>query len=162
MRVQVALTLPRDAMSVPLARHTVSAALERSGVTSDCLAEVAVAVSEACTNAFDHPSNGASYEVVMNVEEELLIIDVIDSGAGFGPRSTTVRMSHTSAENGRGMALMAAFADHTVFDSVFDGGGSVHMVKRLRWKEDAPLRSSSPPAAATGLPLWPETRAEEI
>ena len=43
MRIQVALTLPREAVSVPLARRTVSATLQRAGIEDDCLAEVKVA-----------------------------------------------------------------------------------------------------------------------
>ncbi len=143
MRVQVELTLPRDAVSVPFARHVVSAALHRAGVTSDCLAEVAVAVSEACTNAFHHSSADGSYEVVMSIAEEELIIDVIDSGAGFGISPTPAAMPHVSAENGRGMALMSAYTDSAAFDSVVNGGGSVHLVKRLRWYPGAPLRRAA-------------------
>jgi serine/threonine-protein kinase RsbW len=133
MRIQVALTLPREAASVPLARHTVSAALRSAGIATDCLAEIQVALSEACTNVFHHADAGDSYEVLINVEDEQLTMDVVDAGRGPGQR--VPRMPDTSAESGRGLALMAAFTDLAVFDSVVGNSGAVHLVKCLQWDE---------------------------
>ena len=132
MRVLVALTLPREAASVPLARHTVSAALTSAGVAVECLAEIQVALSEACTNVFRHADAGDSYDVLIRVEDEQVIMDVVDAGAGPGQR--VPRMPDTSAESGRGLALMAAFTDLAVFDSVVGDSGSVHLMKHLQWE----------------------------
>jgi serine/threonine-protein kinase RsbW len=142
MQFQVVLRLPRAAVSVSLARHVVSTALKRAGVTLDCLADVELAVSEACTNAYLHSSAQGGYEVVVAIGDELMTIDVIDSGGGFGDAATTGTMSDVSAESGRGLALMAAYSDSAAFESVIDGGGTVHLSKRLCWLEDAPLRGS--------------------
>ncbi|HEX2177371.1 MAG TPA: ATP-binding protein [Nocardioidaceae bacterium] len=140
MRIQVALTLPREAVSVPLARHTVSAALQRAGIESTCLSEVQVALTEACTNVFRHAQEGDTYEVVINVSEAYLTVDVIDSGTGFGQRVPVAELPDPAAESGRGTALMLAFTDHTSFDEVEGGGGSVvHLLKRLNWAADAPM-----------------------
>ena len=140
MRIQVTLTLPREAVSVPLARHIVSAALKRAGIDRECLAEVEIALTEACTNVFQHAKLGDTYDVVINVHGELLTVDVVDSGTGFDHRRlANASLPDDSAESGRGIAMMQFFADQTVFDSVEDGGGSVHLSKRLRWSEDAPL-----------------------
>jgi serine/threonine-protein kinase RsbW len=145
VRIQVALTLPREAVSVPLARHTVSAALERAGIDHDCLAEVQVALTEACTNVFQHAQQGDTYEVVINVAEEHMTVDVIDSGPGFGARMPVADLPDPSSESGRGAALMLAFTDHTAFDEVDGGGGSVHLMKRLQWEQGAPiLRQQNP------------------
>lgn len=145
VQVQIALTLPRDALSVPLARHTVSAALERAGVTEDCRAEVELAISEACTNAYYHAATAATYEVQILVDEQQLRINVIDEGGGFGDHAPALDMPDPSADSGRGMALMTALTDHAVFDSVSGGGGQVHLMKRLRWSNDAPaLRPAQP------------------
>ena len=138
MRIQVALTLPREAVSVPLARHTVSAALTRAGIEKDCLSEVQVALTEACTNVFQHAEQGDTYEVVINVGDEYMTVDVIDSGTGFGQRMAVAELPDASSESGRGAALMLAFTDHTAFDEVEGGGGSVHLMKRLYWEDGAP------------------------
>ncbi len=143
MRIQVVLTLPREAVSVPLARHTVSAALQSAGIAEDCLAEVEVALSEACTNVFHHAGAGENYEVAINIGDEQLTMEVVDSGAGFGWQSTESTMPHEMAEAGRGLALMSAFSDHALFDTVRGDGGSVHLMKKLRWTDGAPLRASN-------------------
>ena len=134
MRIQVVMTLPREARSVPVVRRTVATALSTAGVTRECVGEVEVALSEACTNVFQHAGKGASYEVVINIGDEQLTMDVLDTGAGFGnleaPPST---MAELDAEGGRGIALMRALSDRAVFDTVTGGGGSVHLMKQLRW-----------------------------
>jgi serine/threonine-protein kinase RsbW len=139
VEVKIVLTLPRDTASVPLARHTVSAALQRAGVTTECIDEVEVAISEACTNAYAHAGDAATYEVTITLRSETLVIDVIDSGPGFGNGSPAAAMPSPVSDGGRGVALMSAFTDEAVFDSVSGGGGSVHLVKNLRWTHGAPL-----------------------
>ncbi|HEX2175809.1 MAG TPA: ATP-binding protein [Nocardioidaceae bacterium] len=138
MLIQVALMLPPDAVSVPWARHVVSAALTRAGVAAECVDDVEVAVSEACTNAYRHSSADGHYEVTMEIRDEHLTIDVLDSGVGFQQAQVPRAMSHVSAENGRGLALIAAYCDSALFDSVSGSGGAVHLNKRLRWVEGAP------------------------
>jgi serine/threonine-protein kinase RsbW len=139
MRIQIMLTLPREAASVPLARHTVGAALRSAGVATDCLDEVQVALSEACTNVFHHADAGDNYEVLINIGDEQLTMDVVDAGSGIGRHAPPVSMPGTEAESGRGMALMTAFSDLAVFDAVAGEGGSVHLVKRLYWVGNAPI-----------------------
>jgi serine/threonine-protein kinase RsbW len=143
VRIQVVLTLPREAVSVPLARHTVSAALQSAGIAEDCLAEVEVALSEACTNVFHHAGAGESYEVAINIGDEQLTMEVVDSGGGFGWRAPESTMPHEMAEGGRGLALMSAFSDHALFDTMSGDGGSVHLMKRLRWTDGAPLQATN-------------------
>lgn len=139
MRIQVVMTLPREAVSVPLTRRTVAAALTAAGVAGDCLAEVEVALSEACTNVLNHAGKGDAYEVAINISDQQLTMDVIDFGAGFGQLQPGSPMPDPTAESGRGLALMRALTDQAVFDSVSGDGGSVHLMKRLRWSPDAPV-----------------------
>ena len=86
MRVELALTLPREEISVPLARHVVSAALTTAGVEPTCVHEVEVALSEACTNVVKHAVDGVSYEVTVCISDEHVSIEVVDSGSGLGQR----------------------------------------------------------------------------
>jgi serine/threonine-protein kinase RsbW len=148
MRIQVMLALPRDAASVPLARHTVTAALECAGVTGDCVADVEIALSEACTNAYRHAQDGDDFEVLITIGDDSMTVDVLDRGVGLGERTPPTTMPSPSSDGGRGLALMAAFTDQAVFDSVTGDGVSVHLVKHLRWSADAPFRAP-PPADST-------------
>jgi serine/threonine-protein kinase RsbW len=134
MRIELALNLPREEISVPLARHVVSAALSTAGVDPACVHEVEVALSEACTNAVQHAVDGVSYEVMINISDEQVAIDVIDSGSTFGQRGRpTDGHDHWSAD-GRGLKLINALSDLAIFNSVEgDTGGSAHLTMKLRW-----------------------------
>jgi len=137
VRIQVVMTLPREARSVPVVRRTVATALTSAGVTHECVGEVEVALSEACTNVYRHAGPAASYEVVINIGDEQLTMDVLDSGAGFGNLETAPTATDLDAEGGRGIALMRALSDRAVFDTVSGGGGSVHLMKHLRWTNES-------------------------
>ena len=135
VRIQVVMTLPREARSVPVVRRTVATALASAGVTRECVGEVEVAISEACTNVFQHAGE-ASYEVVINIGDEQVTMDVLDSGAGFGSLEAEPEpLEDLDAEGGRGIALMRALSDRAVFDTVTGRGGSVHLMKHLRWTD---------------------------
>jgi serine/threonine-protein kinase RsbW len=138
MQVDVSLALPHDAASVPLARHVVAGALLAAGVTPDCVDEVEVAISEACTNVVVHAGSAGRYDVRINISDEQVNMDVVDTGVGFSSHPVA---GEELVEGGRGFSLMTALTDRAIFDSVTGGGGggSVHLSKRLRWKDDAPL-----------------------
>ena len=141
VRIQVVMNLPSEARSVPVVRCTVATALRTAGVTDECVGEVEVALSEACSNVHRHAGDGASYEVVINIGDEQLTMDVLDSGAGFGNlHAEPSTMAGADAEAGRGIALMRALSDRAVFDTVTGGGGSVHLMKHLRWSDGADWR----------------------
>lgn len=133
MRVQLALNLPREAVSVPLARHVVSAALSTAGVDPDCVHKVEVALSEACTNAVKHAVDGVTYDVAISISDEQVAIDVIDSGSGFGQRQVPPDGADHWSEDGRGIKLIHELSDLAVFDSVDGGAGAVHLTVKLRW-----------------------------
>jgi hypothetical protein len=60
MELTLALTLPRDEVTVPVARHIVRNALEEVGVAADSVHAVVVAMSEACTNVLLHSGPATS------------------------------------------------------------------------------------------------------
>jgi serine/threonine-protein kinase RsbW len=138
VHIKVAMTLPRAAVSVPLARRTVRAALRSVRVAPECVQESELAVSEACTNVYRHAGVGDHYEVVIRIADDELTIDILDSGAGITDGHLSPTMPDGTAENGRGLFLMTALTDRAVFDADHGSGGSVHLMKRLRWDADRP------------------------
>jgi len=138
VRIEVVLSLPQEAVSVPLARQVVAAMLVQTGIEGDCLADVKVALSEACTNVLDHAGPGGAYRVTIALENDLLSIDVTDDGPGFGDPRLQPEMAEPLSERGRGAALIEALTDHVHFDSISTGGATVHMRKRLDWTGEGP------------------------
>ncbi|MFD0854750.1 ATP-binding protein, partial [Actinomadura adrarensis] len=52
--MKFSLALPREALSIPVIRRVLGEALRGLGVSEDCVADILVATSEACTNVIQH------------------------------------------------------------------------------------------------------------
>lgn len=142
MEIHFSLCLPRDEESVPVVRHICRDALAELGVVRDCVGDVELAVTEACTNVLKHAAGtGDEYGITVAIAEDDCVIRVIDSGAGFDhealDRETAV--DH-GAEGGRGVFLMAALVDDLKFTSKPETGTVVHLEKKLQLEETSVIR----------------------
>ena len=79
------LVFPREALSVPVMRHVLGDTLDQLGVDDSCVADLLLAVTEACTNVLRHSGPGLRYEVVARVGRNTCVLEVVDSGRGFDP-----------------------------------------------------------------------------
>ena len=138
MSFQIVMMLPPVAASVSLARRTLAGALSVAGVAPDCLYEAQVALSEACTNVFDHVADGQDFEVLINIGDLELTMHILDSGPGLPRGHRLADWPEHTEESGRGLALITAFTDEASFDSGH-GGGSVRLKKNLRRNAEALL-----------------------
>jgi serine/threonine-protein kinase RsbW len=85
------LVFPREAISVPVVRHVLGDALTRIGVDDDCVADLLLAVTEACTNVLRHSGHGRRYEVVAEIRKNRCMLEVVDTGRGFNPAKLATR-----------------------------------------------------------------------
>ena len=131
MKIEVALCLPGDAQTVAVVRRIAVAALAELGVTEDCLDEIRLAISEACTNVIEHSDDDDQYEVRLEVQDQVCEIKVIDKGHGFDADSLNRSFPPPDSARGRGIALMHALMDHIDFDSRPERGTVVHLIKAL-------------------------------
>ncbi len=138
MRVNLVLCLPRDDATVPVLRHITVCSLGELGVVPDVIGDVALALTEACANVVRHSGVDDEYEVRLSVEDGFCEITVVDTGHGFDS-DTLVAMAGSSAEQGRGVALMRALVDDVRFESRPESGTVVHLVKQLPVLADGPL-----------------------
>jgi len=81
--VKLCLVFPRKALSVPVMRHMLGDALRGLGADDDGLAELLLAVTEACTNVVRHGGPGRRYEVVASVGRRGCRIEVQNTWPGF-------------------------------------------------------------------------------
>ena len=139
LEVNLALCLPRDALSVPLARHICRFALKELGVSPTCLADVTLALTEACTNVLDHAADGVEYQVHITVDGTRCVIRVKDDGRGFDPETLATRRTEPTAESGRGLELMRSLVDKVAFASVPDNGTVVCLEKDLDFDQAHPV-----------------------
>ena len=81
--VKLCLVFPREALSVPVMRHMLGDALRGLGADDDGLADLLLAVTEACTNVVRHGGPGRRYEVVASVGRRGCRIEVQNTWQGF-------------------------------------------------------------------------------
>ncbi len=67
--MRFSLALPRDALSIPVIRRVLGDALRGLGVAEDCVDDMLVAASEACTNVVQHARATGEYEVTGHVDD---------------------------------------------------------------------------------------------
>jgi serine/threonine-protein kinase RsbW len=136
MELSLALTLPRDEQTVPVARHVVRNAMDQAGVEATCVYDLELALSEACTNVLLHSGPGDQYVVRLDLEDRLGVIRVIDVGHGFDSAGLQAEGSLPEAERGRGLGLMQALVDRVDFTSRSEAGTIVTLEKVLSYRDE--------------------------
>ena len=131
MKVDIAVCLPHEAGSVSLVRAVVGDALRRFGVTEDCIDDIRLAISEACTNVLDHAADDDEYEVHLHVDERECSIRVKNTAIGFDGSDLVGEMPSGTSARGRGVAIMRAVMDQVSFLSEPEAGTVVHLVKQI-------------------------------
>lgn len=139
MQLDVALCLPQDGESVSLIRTVVRDALVKLGVTPECVEDIRLALSEACTNVLDHAGADDEYEVHLRVDDDRCHLSVKNSGHGLDASALQGVMPDPSSRRGRGVAIMRAVMDNVDFTSEPEAGTIVHLVKTLSLDPSGPL-----------------------
>jgi serine/threonine-protein kinase RsbW len=89
--IEFCLVLPRESLSVPVMRRVLGDTLTRLGVDQNCIDDLLLAVTEACTNVLLHAGPGRRYELVAHVSSTRCLVEVVDSGSGFDPATISRR-----------------------------------------------------------------------
>jgi serine/threonine-protein kinase RsbW len=138
MEIQMALHLPRDAVSVPVGRQVLDGCLETLGVAPDTRADIALALSEACANVIQHAGPGEEYEVQVSARDCRCTIEVVNAGSGNGEPApggfaVTDEPVAITAEHGRGLKIIEAVVDNLQLTGNGRQGTTVHFEKILEW-----------------------------
>jgi serine/threonine-protein kinase RsbW len=136
MELSLAVTLPRDEQTVPVARHIVRNAMEQVDVDPDCVYDFELAMSEACTNVLLHSGPGDQYVVRLDMEDRIGRIRVVDVGHGFDSARLQAEGPLPEAERGRGLGLMHALVDRVQFTTRPEAGTIVTLEKALTYRRD--------------------------
>jgi serine/threonine-protein kinase RsbW len=83
--VKFCLVFPREALSVPVMRHVLGDTLRGLGADDDGVADLLLAVTEACSNVVRHGGPGKRYEVLASVGTGGCLVQVVNSGRRFHP-----------------------------------------------------------------------------
>jgi serine/threonine-protein kinase RsbW len=140
VELKLTLALPRDEYSVPVARRVLSRSLEVLGVEEEVVADIELALTEACTNVLDHAADTDEYELSAGIDGTMCVIEVIDRGGGFDSSTKGLAHAEPSAEDGRGIQLIRALVDKVTFTSRPQVGTVVHLEKQLVWDDGSVIQ----------------------
>ena len=147
LQVTLAVCLPRDAAGIRLVRWVAETALSALTVAEQCREEIAVALTEACTNVVAHARNSDQYDVTVRIADGLCVIEVTDTGAGFAPAAGPPGLPAQAAESGRGLYVIAALSDRFEVISQPGRGATVRFAKRLIYTRTAGGSTAGPESA---------------
>ena len=124
------------------ARVTVAAFMSRMNPSSEEVADVKTAVSEAVTNAIIHGYEGEVHTITIfgQIEEEVLELRITDRGVGIPDIEKAMEPLYTSRpeleRSGMGFLFMEAFMDEVQVQSSPGEGTTVLMKKKIRKSEE--------------------------
>ncbi len=126
----VRLTMPARAEGVAVVRQALAGMADALAVDAAVLADMKMAVSEACTNVVVHAydDGGGALEVDMLADEQTLTIHVRDRGTGIHPQPMR---SRDVPALGLGLPLIAALSDAYELRGSAGQGTEVRMTFRL-------------------------------
>ena len=130
----VVLTLDARPENLALTRLALAGVAANAGAPREVVADLKLAVTEACTNAIQHAygdDDGTGTIVVRyTAEPGMLSIEVEDSGAGFEPAAPPDTTEQNGAGNGMGLMIIRVLADELEISST-GAGTRLRLVKRF-------------------------------
>jgi serine/threonine-protein kinase RsbW len=104
-------------------------------IEQDVLADLKLALTEACSNSIRHayPNAGGRVEVRYELGPDDLAVEVFDEGPGFDPGPLDAGLEPDSLdEGGLGLAIIQAVSDECEFGQRRDGRGTrLRFARRL-------------------------------
>jgi serine/threonine-protein kinase RsbW len=132
--VAVRLSIPAKPEYISLGRLALTGLSRLRTFPDDVLADLKLALTEACTNSVRHAYDGGEgvVEIVYELHPDRLVVVVSDSGEGFdhdaaGPDDEPDELT----EGGLGIAIIQALADELEISRRNGGGSRLRFVKRL-------------------------------
>ena len=125
-RRDIALTIPPKAEYLVFCRLVLVGIARAHGIDDETLADLKLAVTEACSNSIRHAYGDGSrgdVEVRYEVEADRMTIEVADDGPGFDLEPASALRDELD-EEGMGIAIIRGLVDELVLDTGLDGGGS--------------------------------------
>jgi serine/threonine-protein kinase RsbW len=129
---QVRLTIPARPEYITLCRLALTGLSRLGDFSDELLADLKLALTEACSNSVRHAygdAEGGVVQIVYDLRPDRLVIEVTDDGDGFDPEHALAGADDL-AEGGLGIAIIRAIADEVEIGSQANGTGS-----RLRFEK---------------------------
>jgi serine/threonine-protein kinase RsbW len=131
----IELRMDARAENLVLARLALGGVAARAPIQDDVVADLKLAVTEACTNAIEHAYTGDSggNEIVVRfaLDDQVLSVEVQDWGVGFDADVERDPEEELRDHAGVGLMLIRSLTDELTIESG-GTGSTVSFAKRLR------------------------------
>ena len=131
----VRLTIPARAEYITLSRLALTGLARVRPLPDDLLADLKLALTEACSNSVRHayPDGHGRVRISFELHEDRLVVEVADDGSGFEAEAAAVADGRDDlSEGGLGIAIIRSIADQLDFGGPENGVGSrLRFVKLL-------------------------------
>ena len=127
----VRLTIPAKPEYITLSRLALSGLSRVRPLTEETLADLKLALTEACSNSVRHAydTDGGHVSISFELQDDRLIVEVADDGMGFEPETSRSNGDESElSEGGLGIAIIRSIADEVEI-----GGGANGRGSRLRF-----------------------------
>ncbi|MDR3699966.1 MAG: ATP-binding protein [Candidatus Sulfopaludibacter sp.] len=135
------LQVPSSTENLVMIRDFVTSIAEQAGLTPGEVADMELAVDEACANVMEHAyGRDMTKEVSVRatLDGDTVEIDVIDTGQGFDPTAVEQleldKLISSRRSGGLGMRLMKKLMDEVHYEMIPGKKNELRMIKRLRKK----------------------------
>lgn len=130
MNLSMTLSLPRHTSTVTCSRALIGILLSVAGTTAECREDLAVIMTEACTNAVVHSAPDSEVDISVIVEDRQCVLEIGNRGDTAG-RKITRQPDDPLRIGGRGLPLMATLADTVAFLPAAPGRVRLRVTKHL-------------------------------
>ncbi|HZL55560.1 MAG TPA: ATP-binding protein [Bryobacteraceae bacterium] len=133
------LQVPSNTENLAMIRDFVNGIGTRAGLGAADVARMELAVDEACANVIEHaygPEVTKEVSVRATIDDEMVQIDVVDTGKGFDPSTISDKnLEQLVAERrsgGLGMRLIKTVMDEVHYEVIPGEKNELRMIKRLK------------------------------
>lgn len=133
------LQVPSNTENLAMIRDFVNGIGMRAGFSAPEVANLEMAVDEACANVIEHaygPEVTKEVSVKATIDDETVQIDVVDTGKGFDPGEISqLNLEQLVAERrsgGLGMRLMKTLMDEVHYEMIPGKKNELRMIKRRK------------------------------
>jgi serine/threonine-protein kinase RsbW len=129
----VRLCIPAKPEYISLGRLALTGLSRLRSFPDDVLADLKLALTEACTNSVRHAYDGGegTVEILYELHHDRLVVEVTDSGEGFEHAEAEPDDPEDLAEGGLWIAIIEALADELEIGRRNGGGSRLRFVKRF-------------------------------
>ena len=131
--VAVRLCIPAKPEYISLGRLALTGLSRLRTFPDDALADLKLALTEACTNSVRHAYDGGegTVEILYELHPDRLVVVVTDTGEGFEHGEAEAEDPDELSEGGLGIAIIQALADELEIGRRNGGGSRLRFVKHL-------------------------------